>query len=280
MSQYPPPYSPEQSAYGGYPPGAPHGYPPEPPQSPEELLAPARRAGTLMIVVGALSVVCGLYIAWVSGNFDPSAAGGPPELQRQMQQQVEMFESQTGFSFRSLMLVMGVVPLVAGALLGGLGFYVRGGSLGFIIAGAVVVGGMLLITGAMLLVGLLQSAAMGGPVVAAAMLCQCGVPFVLLSVLMVWLVQAARVASRISLARQQYQAQVWQYQQYQQAYLRQQNASLPPQPAPPPGMGYHFPQPSASQPPTSQPPSPPPGQPPVGPPLERKDPPDGAPPAG
>lgn len=236
MSQYPPPYSPQQPAYGGYP-------PPEPPLSPDELLAPARRAGTLMIVVGALSVLCGLYIAWQSG-FDASSAP-TPELQRQMQQQIETVEQQTGVSFRTVMLIMGIGPLVAGALLGGLGFYVRGGSFAFVIAGAVVVGGMLVITGLTLLIGLLSSAAMGGPVVALVFACQCGVPFAMLSVLMVWLVQAARNGARIATARQQYQAQLWQYQQYRQAYLQnpQQQQTQPGRP-PTTGMGYHGPPPA------------------------------------
>lgn len=259
MSQYPPPYSPQQPGYGGYP--------PQPLQSPEELLAPARRAGTLMIVLGALSVLCGLYMAWQSGSFDLSTAAATPELQRQMQQQIEAAEKQTGVSFRTVMLVMGVIPLATGAVLGGLGFYVRGGSLGVVVTGTVVVGCMLLVTGVTLLLGVLQGAAVGGPAFAAAAACQCGIPFGMLILLMVWLIQAARSASRIAMARQQHQAQMWHYQQYQQAYLQQgqqatpQHPALPGQP-PASGMGYHYAPPQA------------PGQP-----GERKDPPDGTPPA-
>ena len=248
MSQYPPPYSPQEPAFGGYP-------PPEQPQSPDELLAPARRAGTLMIVVGALSVLCGLWMAWQSNNFDPAAPGVPSELQRQMQQQVEMFETQTGMAFRTLMLAVAFVPLAVGAVLGGLGFYVRGGSFGVVITALVLTGVLLLITAVLLLGGVLQGAAMGGPVFAAGMLCQCGVPFVLLVLLTVWLVQAARGASRLASARQQHQAQAWQHQQYQQAYLRQTQQQGPQGP-PPAGMGYSFPPPV--QPPQQPPPPPPP----------------------
>ena len=260
-SQYPPPYSPQQPAYGGY-------RPPQPPRSPEELLAPARRAGTLMIVIGALSVLCGLWIAWQSSAFDPAAPGVPPEFQRQMQQQIETFESQSGMSFRTLLLVMGVAPLAVGAVLGGLGLYVRGGSFGVVITAAILTGALLLVVGLVLLAGLLQSAAMGGAVVALGVACQCGVPFALLAVLMVWLVQAARAASQITLARQNYQAQMWHYQQYQQAYLQQ---GQPPQGYPPESMGYGYPPP---------PPPPAPAPPPSGPPAESKDPPDGTSPQG
>ena len=272
MSQ-PPPYSPQQLPYGH-----PGGYPPEPPRSPEQLLAPARRAGTLMIVVGALSVLCGLYFAWWSGNFDATSAGLPPEMQRQFQQQVELTERQAGgMKFRTIILVMGIVPLVVGAVLGGLGFYVRGGSLGTIITGIVIVAGVLLVTGIALLAGVVQSGAMGGPVFAAAAICIYGVPFALTLMLMVWLVQAARAASQVVMARRQYQAQMGQYQQYQQAYLQQGQApsqppasSAPPQPS---WMGYHYPRP---QPPAPGPTTPPPADPP----SERTGPPDGTPPQG
>lgn len=252
---YLPPYSPQQPPYGGYP-------PPEMPQSPDELLAPARRAGTLMIVIGALSVLCGLWIAWQSSAFDPTGPGLPPEFQRQMQQQVEAFESQTGMSFRTLLLGMGVAPLAVGAVLGGLGFYVRNGSFGVVITAIILTGGLLLITGLVLLAGLLQSVAMGGAVVAVGVACQCGVPFALLALLMVWLVQTARAASRIALARQHYQAQMWHYQQYQQAYLQQSQHQ---QDQPPAGMGYSYPPPPQAH-------APPPPSP------ERKDPPPSNPP--
>ena len=47
--QYPPPYSPTPPGYGGYA-----------PQSPDQLLAPARRAGVLMIVLGIQIIALGL----------------------------------------------------------------------------------------------------------------------------------------------------------------------------------------------------------------------------
>jgi hypothetical protein len=232
-----------------------------------------------MIVLGALSVLCGLYFAWWSGNFDATSAGLPPEMQRQFQQQVELTEKQAGgLKFRTIILVMGIIPLAVGAVLGGLGFYVRGGSLGFIITGAVVVAGVLLVTGIALLAGVVQSAAMGGPVFAAAAICIYGVPFAMTLLLMVWLVQAARAASHVAMARRQYQAQLWQYQQSQQAYLQQGRPEAGGAPQPPPaGMGYHYPAPQQTPPgPSTGSPAPPPADPP----SERTGPPDGTPPQG
>ena len=245
-----------QPPYGGYP--AP------PPPSPENLLAPARRASMLMIFIGVLSVACGLCIAYQARNFDPTQAAPSPELARQMEQQVAMFESQTGMNFQKFMAAMGIIPLAVGAVIGAMGFYVRGGSFGWIIAACVLVGMLLLATGLVFLVGLLQGLA-AGALVGIAAACVYGVPFLLLALLLVWLIQAARVSSRIAQARQQYQAQMWQYQQYQQAYLQE---SQQPQP---PGMGYHYPAPPPAPPPAATPPPPPP---------EHKDPPDAAAPQG
>lgn len=261
MSQYPPPHSPQQPPYFGSPSPQPPG------ESPDDLLAPARRAGVLMIVIGALAVLCGLYVAWQSRNIDSGELYATPELQRQMQQNIDLFESQTGMAFRTLMLVMAFVPLAVGAVLGAMGFYVRGGSFGFIVASSILTGLMLLATGAGLVLGALQGAMMGGPLVASAAVCQCGVPFALLSVLMYWLVRAMRGASRLALAHRNYQAQLWQYQQYQQAYLQ----NPPPQQAPPTGMGYSHP-PQAPPSPETPPPQMP--APMTGLPPERKDPTD------
>jgi hypothetical protein len=264
VSQFPPPYSPQQPAYGGYP-------PPRPPESPDELLAPARRAGTMMIVVGAMSVLCGLFLAWQARDFDASSAA-TPELRKQMEQQIELVESQTGASFQTLMFVAAFVPLAVGALVGGVGFFVRGGSLASVIIGAILVGGLVLVTGLVLIAGLIQGA-VAGPVVAIASLCIYGLPLALLGLLFVWLLQAARAASRVALARQQYQAQLWQYQQYQQAYLQQgQQTQAPPSQ----GMGYHAVPPQQTPTPTNTASPPPPADSS----SERKDPPDGAAPEG
>ena len=285
--QYPPPYSPTPPGYGGYA-----------PQSPDQLLAPARRAGVLMIVLGVLFVFCGLCLAassWMMGQ--PQFASSPEFAEAR--KQFDLVEQQTGVRVEQMLIIVGAVPLVLGALYGALGFVVRGGGFASAVLGIVLSAMLLLFFGLGMLTTAVQAAAnpaaIGG-------VCVYAVPFLLLVLLMVWLVQAARAASQIVAARQQYQAQVWQYQQHQQNYL--QNPGQQQQQgygAPPAGMGYHYPpnQPPAGQPPVQQPaqqaaqqppqpgpqsslpPAPPGGYyvvPP--PPADRKDPPDGTPPAG
>jgi len=265
MSQYPPPYSPMQQPYGGYP--AP------PPPSPQELLAPARRAGVLMIVVGVLFVLFGLCMGVFSWMIRQPGFTSSPEF-AQAQEHFRQAEIQSGMSVETMLLVSGIVPLALGALFGGLGFFVRGGGFGAIITGIVASAGLLLLLGLGTLGTLVASAANPSNL---AGVCVYLVPFGLVLLLLVWLIQAARAASRVAAARQQHQAQAWQYQQYQQAYLQQGQApsqppasSAPPQPS---WMGYHYPRP---QPPAPGPTTPPPADPP----SERTGPPDGTPPQG
>lgn len=283
--QYPPPYSPTPPGYGGYA-----------PQSPDQLLAPARRAGVLMIVLGVLFVLAGLCLAFVSRMLDhPEFTNQPGYLE--MKQQMDQLEAQAGTSVQTVMLIMGAIPLALGALLGGLGFAVRGGGLVPVVLSIALTGLLLLLVGLVVLGGLLQGA-VGNPAQLVGVLCFYGIPFLMLALLMVWLVQAARASSQIVAARQQYQAQVWQYQQQQQNYLQNPGQQQQGYGAPPGGMGYHYPpsQPPAGQPPVQQPgqqssapqapPPAPPHAPPGGyyvvppPPADRKDPTDGAPPAG
>ena len=157
--------------------------------------------------------------------------------------------------------------LGVGALFAGMGFFVRGGGLVAVILAIALTSALELFFGVTILMGVIQAAA-GNPT-ATAGICVYLLPFALLVLLLVWLVQAVRNASRVAIARQQHQAQLWQYQQYQQAYLQQMQQN-----APPGGMGYYYPsqQAPAQQPPSQQ------ASPPQDLPPERKDPPD-APPA-
>lgn len=266
MSQYPPPYSPQQPAYGGYPPQ-------QPPQSPDELLAPARRAGITMIVLGVLAVACGLCLAATGSVIDNPELAQSPQYQ-QMQQQFQQVERELGITLRQFFVFMGAVPLAMGAILGALGFGVRGGRRGVAIASIVFVGILLAVLGLVILGGLVQAVATGARPEMLLGMCVYGVPFALLLMVMVWLVQAVRGAQKVEWARRQYQAQMWHYQQYQQAYLQQ---GQPPA-QPPPGMGYGYPPPPAapSQFQAPAPPPPPAERPtPAEPPVEKKDPPDG-----
>jgi len=262
--QYPPPYGAPQNPYGGYP--APQG----PPASPDQLLAPARRAGITMVVLGALAVLCGLGLAFM-GAFclTPEMMQQNPGFQ-QAQQQLQQAERELGMTVQKLFVLMGAVPLAAGAILGALGFTVRNGSRGAVTGSMVFVSILLAVLALVMGGGALQALANGGGPEVLLGLCFYAVPFALLAVVMFWLVQAARAAPKVEWARQHYQQQLWQYQQQQQAYLQnapqpQQPAGAPPPPGqqpPAPGMGYHIATPPIS-----------PGA------SEKKDPPDAPPPA-
>lgn len=257
MSQYPPPYSPQQPIYGGYP-------APQPPPSPEQLLGPARRAGVLMVVLGVLFVLFGLCMAGLSWMIEQPEFTSSPQY-AEMQCRFQQLEAQSGVTVQTLLLIAGIVPLVLGALLGGLGFFVRGGGLVPVILAIALTVGLELFFGLVILVGLIQG--LTGNAGALAGTCIYVPPFGLLLLLLFWLIQAAWGVSKVALARQQYQAQLWQHQQYQQAYLQQSQQ----QQGSAQGLGYHF-----------QPPPPAPSRPtsPADGTAERKDPSDGAPPQG
>ncbi len=226
--------------------------PPGPQASPEELLGPARRAGTLMMAVGVLAVLSGLCFAYQANRFD--AAELPAEIRTQMEQQIRTVEAQLGASFRTLMLVVAAVPLLVGAVTGAVGLYVRNGGLATIVIGIVSAAIMLLAVGFALLAGLIQGAAMG-PAVLVVSVCFYGVPFAMLLLLMLWLVQAARVAPRLEEARRRQQARQWQSEQRQEAFRQEPGTHAPGQPPPQPrsGLGYSYPPPPAKPPDPSQP---------------------------
>ena len=259
MSQYPSPYPPKQqpSYYG------------QPPQSPAELLAPARRAGVLMITLGVLFVLGGLCMAFAGTVISSGELATTPQG-RQLQQQFDQLESQAGMSVRTLMLIAGACPLAAGALLGAMGFFVRGGGMGAVITSMVLVAVLALFLGFILLAVLVQGVAgrAGGAEFVGAV-CVYGLPLFLLVLLLVWLIQAARASSKLEQARQQFQAQMWHYQQQQQMYQQPGTGTgtgvAPPPGAPGPGSGptpggYHqYPGPLNSGPQNPAPPAAPPG---------------------
>src|SRR5439155_16270224 len=107
MSQYPSPCSPPpQPQYYGYLP---------PPQDP--LLA-AKRASTMMFVLGPLVVLAGTCIALFS--FAISTVQLPAEQQQMLQQ----LESKTGVSAHGFFLTTGILLLVPGLLMILLAFFV------------------------------------------------------------------------------------------------------------------------------------------------------------
>ena len=208
LSQYPSPYPQQQQQppwYGG------------PPQSAEDLRAPARRAGILMIVLGVLGVIAGLCLAFFSAFIGSGQYATDPNF-REMQAQIQEIESKAGVSAQTIFLVMGIVPLAVGALMGGLGFFVRGGGLIPVVLAMVLDGLLVLMFVFFVLAGLIQGGASGNAQLLLGTVCMYGIPLVMVILLFFWLIQALRASSKIELARQQQQGQMWQYQQQQQAY--------------------------------------------------------------
>lgn len=243
MSQYPPPYPPQQQPqyYG------------QPPPSPEDLIRPAKRSGVLMIVLGVLFVCGGLCYAFMTMMLNSTQFIGTPEG-RELQQRMSELEGQAGVSLHTAFIVFGAVLLAIGALLGALGVYVRGGRRGAVYASLAVNIVLVLVLGLFVLISVAGAATMGmPPAQMASALCVFGVPLLLLGLLLVWLVQAAKAAPQLEFARQQLQNQAWQHQQYQQAYQQPYQPPYPPSPPPAPA------------PPPGAPPAAPPGAPPSGP---------------
>ena len=244
MSQYPTPYPPQQPMYGGY----------QQPPTPDQLLAPARRAGIMMIVLGVLYVFCGLCMAgmgWVMQQPDFTSQPQYAELQKT----IATVEQQAGVSMQTILFMMGLIPLIVGAVTGGLGFFVRGGGMVSVVLSVAVVGIQLLVLGLIIVMGTIQTVATDPS--QAIGVCFYIVPFVLLALTLFWLVQAARATTQVAAARQNYQAQLYQYQQYQDSYRQQtgQQQGYPQVPPQQPGMGYQYPPPA--QPPQQPPPQPP-----------------------
>jgi hypothetical protein len=204
---------------------------------PDDLLAPARRAGVLMIILGALTIVIGLCMGFFSAML-------PTMLDQMQPEQREMFDQMQQqlpppFTLSRVFMIMAVTMLVVGLLYIILGLLVRRGGLGMVITSIVLtslVSLFLLATSAQSLFH--PNGAMGG--------CMTIVALGLFILLLVWLIQAARTSSRIPQMQSNYQAQYQQYLQTQQMYGQA-------------GYGYGTPQPTAppQPPPTNQSPPPP-----------------------
>ncbi len=171
----------------------------------QNLMAVFRRAGILMVVLGVLALLMG-------GCF--GAAAGLVRWERMQPDVVEMvreFESTTAISFRAAMAVLSVMMVVPAVLMIVLGFFVRKGSRGAVIAGVVLAGLGLLFS----LWNMVGSMTMGGPQ-AMGGICMSLLMLAVLGLLMVWLVQALRAVGPLREAQTAYQGQYWQYMQSQQ----------------------------------------------------------------
>ncbi len=223
MSQYPSPYSP--------PPVPPnYGYDFNYYQPQQDVLAPARRAGVIMFIMGGLLAIGGLCCGAVGAlapldeiiRQNPTLSSTPGVTPELMQVSV---------------IVMGVLALLFGMALLILGYFVRGGGMAPVVTSIVLVG-MAVLGGALVVVsGMFQLQRGGGGPEMFLGMCIYILPLVLLIVLLAQLIRAAKMAPRIAMMKSQYQQQYWQYQQQQQMYQAGYVAPPPPAaqqtPAPP-----------------------------------------------
>jgi hypothetical protein len=226
MSQYPPsPYSypmPYQTPAGySYDPFGQH-------------LGPARRAGILMIILGALVAVYAACnaIAMFAVPADQLMRNNPMMTKEAAQISPDVLKT-TGVIVSVLILLVGLAKII-------LGVFVRRNS------GGAIVGGLILTALVTVVVGLFAvTFAFAGLAAPPAFVVSCllFIPLALLVLELVWLVQAMRAGTQIRAMQAQYHAQFHQYQQQQQAYAQQYGYGQPMQP-----------QPQAQQPPASEPP--------------------------
>jgi hypothetical protein len=243
-----------------------------PPGQPD-LLAPARRAGLLMIVLGVLVALMGACNGGSAALITPEQVTEQQATMRELGVPDSPIKPETQ---RIGTMILGGLTLLVGILFVVNGVYVRGGRPRAITTGLCLTGAVTLLVGGLFLMCLI--ALLVAPVVAGAMLCVLAIPLGLLVWLLIWLIGAARNNSQLSYLRQQYQAQFYQYQHNQQAYaayaggLPYPAAGYSPVGYPPAGYG-----PGYGQPPASQPPSPPAPQSAPMPPAQTPAPPAGGP---
>lgn len=221
MSQYPP-YPP--TAYPEAPIDFSYYTPPQ-----ANLLAPARRAGILQAIVGSLLLICGVGIGaipWTLDMGDLIAQSGMAMPQLPPGMSVEQL-------FRIAYTTIGAAGALFGLALLVLAIFVRRGGAGPAITSIVIEGLVLIFLGVNLVGTVFQMGSQ--PVAGVFAVIIVLLPIALLGLNVAWLVSAARNASRISAARQQYQAQYHQYQQYQQAYTQAGGYGVG---YPPQGYGY------------------------------------------
>lgn len=242
MSQYPSPYPP-----------APYAQPPidfSTYQPAGDLLGPARRAGTLVIVLGALVAMLGVC------DLGRALFVGADEIAQQQAQLNSMGLPQSPLDPKMIRVTAGVcagLTLLVGLALAVDGVYVRRGSSIATTLGLVMVGALGLLVCLFILL-FAVGAFMAPPL--AAVSCVMTVPLGLLIWAFVWLLAAARQGPRLAAAQQQYAAQYYHLQQQQHVYAQPGGYGAPYAP-----QGYGYPTPPPQQSPQPQQGQDPPGGP-------------------
>jgi hypothetical protein len=186
------------------------------------LLAPARRAMWLMIILGVVVLLFGGCFTGLGSMWDQIIAQAPPESRAQLEQ---LQARSGGVSVRHIMLGFGIGLIVLALLHIVVGVIVGRGTMGAAITG-------LLLTGLMLIGALIMAGGnlMTGNIVGVCMGVVCLALWILL---LVWLIQAVSRAGQVAAARAgQYQGQYWQTQPQQPPGYGYPQAPQPPPPPP------------------------------------------------
>jgi hypothetical protein len=214
MSQYPSPYSPPP-----YPQNAgyynPYAFDP---------LRPAKRAGILMIIVGAIAILFATCMVGVGQMIRTVEL--PPELAAQLQQ----WESK-GVSPEAVFTAMGVAFLLFAVTQILLGLFVRRGKTFAIVFSLTGTSLVVVLLGLFVLSGAVNVLTHASPQMLVGLMVWI-VPLGLLVLQLIWLIAALRGRRQVAFAQQQYQAQYWQYQQNMQGYSGYGQAPPPPPPLP------------------------------------------------
>ncbi len=203
----------------------------------EHLLAPARRASIVMLVLGAITLACGACTAFVGTNLNRM----PLQTQAKLSQLEAQFNGT--ISFQSIFIGGGIgCGLLPGVLLIILGILCRRGGIGVLIPALLLAIFSSLEWGYMVISSIIAIPQSGGAI---GVFAATGLCLALAILMLVWIIQALRNSGKLAIARQQQAEQILYYQQMQQyqhqQYMAQQqqmqnsaaSPSLPPLPPPP-----------------------------------------------
>lgn len=213
MSQPPLPYSPQPFPpdFGQY-------------QSGFDPLAPARRAGLMLLIIAALTIAVGAC-SGIVGLLVPLG----PLIEQSHVDTSQLPPGMTPAEFmKAACIVAAFLCVPLGILMGVCGFFVRRGARWACIVAIVCCALPLLYIVFDALVVL--SHGLMNPQVLAGAFCMLVVPAVVLALTLAWLIGALRSLPGVAYAQQQYQMQLWQHQQQQAAYQQPPPATAPSDP--------------------------------------------------
>jgi hypothetical protein len=229
-------------------------------------LRAAKRAGTLLMVLGCVGLLCGAAGAFMAKNWDLLMSQQPAEMRASMPP-----EANAAAVMHGSLIALGVAFIMVI-----LGVLVRRGAKGPTVISTVLVGILIVYPFGLSILGALVLAGRGMPQ-GAISACMFTIVVGVLIWELIWLIGALRGSSAAQQLQAAYQAQYWQYVQQQQAYHAGAGYSPPGTAAPGAYNPYNAPPAGPTQsgagqtgwqwsaPPPPPPPPPPTGQNPGGP---------------